>query len=44
MFNKVIPENFPNLEKEMSICPSRHRRSLGIQTDKTRIEPPHMIL
>jgi hypothetical protein len=40
-FNKIITENFPDLEKPM---PIRYRKSLGHQTDLTKIEPPHNIL
>jgi hypothetical protein len=40
-FNKIITENFPNLEKVLPIWvrkPPRH------QTDLTKIEPSHSIL
>jgi hypothetical protein len=41
IFNKIITENFPNLEK---LCPFRYRKSPGNQTDLTKIELPHNIL
>jgi hypothetical protein len=40
IFNKMIAENFPNLER----FPSRYRKSLGHQTAMTEIEPLHGIL
>jgi hypothetical protein len=42
IFNKVIIENSPNIEK---LCPLKHRKSPGHQKDLTKIEPPpHSIL
>jgi hypothetical protein len=41
IFNKIITENFPNLEK---IMPFRYRKPQGHQTDLTKIELPHDIL
>jgi hypothetical protein len=41
IFNKIITENFPNLEKTM---PFRYRNPSGHQTDLTKIELPHNIL
>jgi hypothetical protein len=41
MFNKIIAENLPNLEK---VCPFRYRKPSEHQTDLTKIEPPHGIL
>jgi hypothetical protein len=41
IFNKIITENFPNLEK---LCPFRYRKPPGHQTDLTKIELPHDIL
>jgi hypothetical protein len=38
IFNKIIAENFPNIEKEMAL-----RKLLGHQTDITQ-EPVHSIL
>jgi hypothetical protein len=39
IFNKIITENFPNLEKSMPIqMTPKH------QTDQTKIELPHGIL
>jgi hypothetical protein len=41
IFNKIITENFPNLEKSMTMQvhkPPEH------QTDQTKIEQPHSIL
>jgi hypothetical protein len=40
MFNKIITQNFPNLQKTIPIQvqPSEH------QTDLTKIELPHNIL
>jgi hypothetical protein len=39
--SKIIIENFPTLKKKMLI---RHRNSPGHQTDKTKIDPLHVIL
>jgi hypothetical protein len=41
IFNKIITENFPNLEKAMLI---QYRKLSGHQTDLTKIELPHNIL
>jgi hypothetical protein len=41
IFNKLITENFTNLEKSM---PLRYRMPPGHQTDLTKIELPHFIL
>jgi hypothetical protein len=41
IFNKIITENFPNLEKT---CPFRYRKPPRHQTDLTKIELPHDIL
>jgi chromosome segregation ATPase len=41
IFNKIIIENFPNLEKVM---PIQVQELLGQQTDLTKIELPHDIL
>jgi hypothetical protein len=41
IFNKIITENFPNLEKVM---PFRYRKPPGHQTDLIKIELPHNIL
>jgi hypothetical protein len=41
IFNKIITENFPNLEKTM---PIRYRRPPELQRDPTKIELPHDIL
>jgi chromosome segregation ATPase len=41
IFNKIITENFPNLEKSMLI---RCKRPPEHQTDLTKIELPHSIL
>jgi hypothetical protein len=42
VFNKIIPGNFPNLEKTM---PSQwYRKPPGQQTDLTKIELPHDML
>jgi hypothetical protein len=41
IFNKLITENFQNLEK---LCPFRYRKPPGHQTDLTKIELPHNIL
>jgi hypothetical protein len=41
IFNKVIVENFPNLEKAYSFG---YRKALGHQKDLTKIELPHKIL
>jgi hypothetical protein len=35
IFNKIITENFPNLEK---LCPFRYRKPPGHQVDLTKIE------
>jgi hypothetical protein len=40
IFNKIITESFPNLEKSMP----RYRKPPGHQTDLTKIELPHDIL
>jgi hypothetical protein len=39
--NKIITENFPNLEK---VIPIRYRKLQGHQIDLTKIEHPHDIL
>jgi GTP1/Obg family GTP-binding protein len=39
--NKIITENFPNLE---SLCPFRYRKPPGHQTNLTKIELPWKIL
>jgi hypothetical protein len=44
MFNKIITENFPNLEKTMPIEEQESSRTPGHQTDLTKIELPHDIL
>jgi hypothetical protein len=41
IFNKIITENFPNLEKTM---PIQIRKPPEHQTDLTKIELPHNIL
>jgi hypothetical protein len=41
IFNKIIIENFPNLEKSI---PYRCKRPPEHQTDQTKIELPHGIL
>jgi hypothetical protein len=41
IFNKIITENFPNLEKTMPIM---YRKPPGHQTNLTKIELPHNIL
>jgi hypothetical protein len=41
LFNKIIAENFPNLQKEMHI---RYRKPPEHQTDMTKLEPLHDIL
>jgi hypothetical protein len=41
IFNKIITENFPNLEK---LCPFSYREPPGHQTDLIKIELPHNIL
>jgi hypothetical protein len=41
IFNKIITENCPNLEKTM---PFRYRKPPGHQTDLTKIELPYNIL
>jgi hypothetical protein len=41
MFNKIITENFPNLEK---VFPFRYMKPAGHQRDLTKVEPPHGIL
>jgi hypothetical protein len=41
IFNKIISENFPNLERTM---PIQYRKLPGYQTDLTKIELPHDIL
>jgi hypothetical protein len=41
IFNKIITENFPNLEKSM---PIQVQRPPEHQTDLTKIEAPHGIL
>jgi hypothetical protein len=41
IFNKIITENFPNLEKTM---PIRFRKPPGHQAYLTKIELPHNIL
>jgi hypothetical protein len=41
IFNKIITENFPNLEKTM---PYRYRYSPEHQRDLTKMELPHDIL
>jgi chromosome segregation ATPase len=40
IFNKIITENFPNLEK---LFPYRCKRPPGHQTDQIKIELPHDI-
>jgi hypothetical protein len=44
IFNKIITENFPNLEKTMPIVFYRYRKLPGHQKDLTKIELPHDIL
>jgi hypothetical protein len=41
IFNKIITENFPNLEKT---CPFRYTKPPEYQTDLTKIELSHDIL
>jgi hypothetical protein len=41
IFNKIITENFPNLEKAM---PIQVQEAPEHQTDLTKIEQPHGIL
>jgi hypothetical protein len=41
LFNKRITENFPNLEKVMTM---QVWRFSGLQTDKTRKESPQVVL
>jgi hypothetical protein len=41
IFNKIMAENFIKLSKR---CSLRYMRTLGLQTEKTRIEPHHGIL
>jgi hypothetical protein len=41
IFNKIITESFPNLEKTL---PYRYRKTPEHQTDLTKIELPHDIL
>jgi hypothetical protein len=41
IFNKIITENFPNLEKTMLIQVQEAR---GYQTNLTKIELPHNII
>jgi hypothetical protein len=41
IFNKIITEDFPNLEK---LQPFRYRKTTGHQTDLIKIELPHEIL
>jgi hypothetical protein len=41
IFNKIITENFPNLEKTM---PNRYRKPPEYQTDLTKLELPDDIL
>jgi hypothetical protein len=41
IFNKIITENFSNLQK---IMPFRYKKPPGHQTDLTKIELPHDIL
>jgi chromosome segregation ATPase len=41
IFNKIITENFPNVEKAI---PFRYRMPPGHKTDLTKIELPHDIL
>jgi hypothetical protein len=41
MFNKIITENFPNLNK---LSPYRYRKPPGHQTDLTKIGQLHNIL
>jgi hypothetical protein len=41
MFNKIITDNFLNLEE---ICPLRYRKPPGHQTDLTKTELSHNIL
>jgi hypothetical protein len=38
--NNIITENFPNIKK---VCPFKYRKTLGYQTDLTKIEPHHSI-
>jgi hypothetical protein len=40
IFNKIITENFPNLEKGF---PIQIQEALEHQTDQIKIEPPHGI-
>jgi hypothetical protein len=40
IFNKIMPENFPNLKS----CPFKYRKPPGHQTDMTKIEPLHSTL
>jgi hypothetical protein len=41
IFNKIITENFPNVEK---LCPFRYKKAPGHKPDLTKKEPPHDIL
>jgi hypothetical protein len=41
IFNKIVPENFPNLEK---VLPIQIQEASDHQTDLTKIEPPYSIL
>jgi hypothetical protein len=41
IFNIIITENIPNLEK---LCPFRYRKPTGPQTDLAKVELPHDIL
>jgi hypothetical protein len=41
IFNKIITGNFPNLKK---VLPIQVQEAKGLQTDLTKIEPPHSIL
>jgi hypothetical protein len=42
IFNKIIMENFPNLEKDIPIQ-MQNRHQTGHQTDQIKIELPHDI-
>jgi hypothetical protein len=41
IFNKIVTENFPNLEK---VLPIQIQEASDHQTDLTKIEPPYSIL
>jgi hypothetical protein len=43
IFNKIIAENFPNLEKEMPIQ-VQEASSIPTRHDQNRTSPPHIIV